>query len=235
VKIAPRSVVAIAFDLDGTLVDSAPDIARALNLALAASRFDTFDLDEVRPWIGDGPDVLIARALQRQGMENTPDGLALRLRREFDAATLAAPLGLGLVYPGIRELLESVHQRVPLAVVTNKPMTLARAVLQAAGLLEFMTSVSGADRPELRKPGPAMLLRMAADFGVPPRRLLMVGDGPADVGSARAAGCPAALVGWGYAAAAVADDAKVLRVATPAALSVTLRSGLATLQSTTRN
>ena len=206
---------AIAFDLDGTLVDSAPDIAHALNIGLVQAGLPAFDVDSVRTWIGDGPDALIERALSAHHLDasNRP-GLRLQLRAAFDQATLAEPLGHGCVYAGIPALLEGLFGRVPMAVVTNKPTALARAVLQAAGLLHYFTSVHGADTAEQRKPAPALPAQAAAQLGVAPAAMLLVGDSPADMNAAHAAGCPAALVGWGYGHHAVADAAPVWRVAT---------------------
>ena len=213
-----NAVMAIAFDLDGTLVDSAPDIAHALNCALRLAGLDAFDPSAVREWIGDGPDRLIARAMAANaagavdavvdvadatrvvGENAGSESLALRatLRRDFDAATFAAPLLHGAVYPDITDTLQALHPVFQLVVVTNKPTALARAVLEAAGLQSLFTAVYGADRAELRKPLPAMLVQAANDLGVATRQLLMVGDSSADMNAAKAAGSPAVLVGWGY-------------------------------------
>lgn len=215
-----RRIAAVAFDLDGTLVDSAPDIGHALNSALAHEGLRRFDVATVRAWIGDGPDVLIVRALVEQGVA-TDDGnpqaaaLRLRLRRSFDVATLSAPLVDGTVYDGIAELLAGLHNVLPMVVVTNKPTPLARAVLAAADILPFVTQVRGADHAALRKPAPAMLLAAAQELGLAPERLLMVGDGPADLLCAEAAGCPSALVAWGYGGHAVPAHLKPHHVATP--------------------
>jgi phosphoglycolate phosphatase len=84
-------------------------------------------------------------------------------------------------------------------VVTNKPTALARAVLDAAGLLRHFFSVHGADRAPWRKPAPTLLEQAAGGLKLAPHRLLVVGDGPADMHAASAAGAPAVLVGWGYA------------------------------------
>ena len=205
----------VAFDLDGTLVDSAPDIAHALNSTLQSAGLARFELDQVRSWVGDGPDVLIDRALRALGHDDAPAGLRAELRQGFDAATLAAPLAHGAVCDGVTALVDALRDVLPMVVVTNKPTPLARAVLAAAGLLESMAGVFGADQAHQRKPGPALLIGAARHLGIVPARLLMVGDGAADLGAARAAGCPAAHVGWGYGAHALTDGTSAWRIATP--------------------
>lgn len=198
---------AIAFDLDGTLVDSAPDIRHALNSALQKAGMRTFELDVVRSWIGDGPEATIARAMAAQDVDATDaPGRALlaHLRRGFDKTALAAPLALGTVFDGIPALLADLARQYRLVVVTNKPTPLARALLDSARLLPFFGSVHGADRPEQRKPAPVLLNdaaeRLGLGLGTAPAALLMVGDGRADLMAGRAAGCPVALAGWGYGA-----------------------------------
>jgi phosphoglycolate phosphatase len=188
---------ALAFDLDGTLVDSAPDIGHALNTALQESGFAGFDLERVRTWIGDGPDVLIDRALLAL---QHGDGAALRrtLRQAFDRSTLSAPLAHGRVFDGIHGLLQQLQPAWPLVVVTNKPGALARAVLDAAGLLPHFAAVYGADEAAWRKPAPAMLDRAAQALGLATQQVLMVGDSAADMGAAAAAGSPSVWAGWGY-------------------------------------
>ena len=216
---------AIAFDLDGTLVDSAPDIGHALNTALAAAGLRCYTLEQVRAWIGDGPDALIARALAAQGLPTAEPALRQTLRAGFDAATLAEPLSYGQVFPGIAALLRALHERsYPLAVVTNKPTPLACAVIEAAGLRPWFTHVQGADEPAQRKPSPLMLHSVASQLDVAPAALLMVGDAPPDMLAADAAGCPAALVGWGYGAHAVPAHLNPWRVAQPQQLDAALPS-----------
>jgi len=192
-------VDAIAFDLDGTLVHSAPGIAHALNVALAAAGLAPFDLRKVQAWIGDGPDALIARALAASGRENVdaPD-LPARLRRDFDAATLAAPMAGCSVFDGVAQAVESLAEMLPLVVVTNKPTLLARAVLGEAGLLERFASVHGADTTAQRKPSPLSIRQAADGLGCTTARMLMVGDAAIDIEAAHAAGCHAAWAAWGY-------------------------------------
>lgn len=191
------TIRALAFDLDGTLVDSAPDIGHALNQALGESGFARFDLQQVRAWIGDGPDVLIERALKALGQGEGAD-LRRTLRLAFDRHTLGAPLAHGTVFDGITDLLPQLQGRWPMVVVTNKPSVLARAVLDAGALMPFFAEVYGADTAALRKPAPALLQRAAQHLGLPTGQLLMVGDSAADMGTAAAAGAPAAWAGWGY-------------------------------------
>ena len=203
---------AIAFDLDGTLIDSAGGIAHALNEALAEAGLAPFDLQTVRAWIGDGPDALIARALAARA-PNLADAPALsaRLRRGFDAATLCAPMAGSSVFDGIADVVRGLAARRPLVVVTNKPTLLARAVLNEAGLLAHFAAVHGANTPEQRKPSP-LLIRQAADaLGVATRQLLMVGDAAVDIAAAHAAGSRAAWAGWGYGYAPPAPGVWPLR------------------------
>jgi len=213
-----RAIKAVAFDLDGTLVDSAPDIQRALNASLRREGLPHFDLNRVRGWIGDGPDALIARALEAQGGSGADAALRARLRRWFDAATLAAPLAGGAVFPGIVDLVAGLSRVLPMVAVTNKPTPLARAVLDAAGLLPYLQGVHGADEPALRKPAPAMLLAACERLGVAPHELLMVGDAEPDMRSAHAAGCRAVLVSWGYGHATLPAWLDPLKVDAPAQL-----------------
>lgn len=210
-------IAAIAFDLDGTLIDTAPDIGVALNAALADAALPDVAIDSVRVWIGDGPDMLIQRALEHLRVDATAT-LRATLREGFERATLAAPMDQGRVFDGIEALLSGWRGGLPLAVVTNKPTRLSRSVLAAAGLLDHFRAVHGADTPEQRKPAPALLLEAAAALGIAPARLLMVGDSVNDLRCAHAAGCPAAWVAWGYGAFLPPPGAAVWRIDRPAQL-----------------
>ena len=190
---------AIAFDLDGTLVDSAGGIGYALNRALADARLAPFGLQTVRSWIGDGPDALIARALAASRIANADvPALATKLRQGFDAATLASPMAGSSVFGDIPRVVALLAAQRPLVVVTNKPTPLARAVLHEAGLLPYFAAVHGADTPAQRKPAPLLIEQAAAQLGIATRELLMVGDAPPDIAAAQAAGSAIAWAGWGY-------------------------------------
>jgi phosphoglycolate phosphatase len=212
-----KPLAAVAFDLDGTLIDSAPDIAVALNAALDGAGLPAVAIAGVRVWIGDGPDMLIRHALDHLQVQATAL-LRAELRHGFEQATLAAPMALGRVFDGVEALLGRWHGRWPMAVVTNKPTLLSRSVLGAAGLLRYFASVHGADTPAQRKPAPMLLLEAAAALGVAPQQLLMVGDSGNDLRCAHAAGCPAAWVAWGYGAFAPPPGAAVRRIDQPAQL-----------------
>ena len=210
------NIQAIAFDLDGTLIDSVAGVALALNAALMNAGLARFDLATVRGWIGDGPDALIQRALRASELDGAPPAtLAWRLRRDFDEVTLQDPAAQGTPYPGTADLLRALSDVYPLVVVTNKPTPLARAVLEAAGLLSFFSAVHGADTPAQRKPSPLLIEQAAQRLGLPTAELLMVGDGPADLRAARAAGCRAAWVSWGYGEAPAVPTGDLWRMDAP--------------------
>jgi phosphoglycolate phosphatase len=209
---------AVVFDLDGTLIDSASDIAHAINATLASVGLQPVDLATVQGWIGNGPNALIASALKARGADSTDLALCERLHQRFIEASHAAPFDHGTVYPGVIEALRRLHGQLPLAVVTNKPTPLAQAVIEAAGLQPYLLHVQGADSAAQRKPLPLTLQSTAQALGVPVARVLMVGDAPPDVLAAQAAGCAAALVSWGYGAHAVAPQLQPWRLDHPGQL-----------------
>ena len=223
-------IQAVAFDLDGTLVDSAAGVALALNAALTNAGLAGFDTATVRSWIGDGPDALIQRALRASTLGGVnPATLAWRLRRDFDEATLQDPAAQGSPYPGIAAMLRALADVYPLVVVTNKPTPLARAVLEGAGLLAYVAAVHGADTPAQRKPSPLLIEQAAQRLGLPTAELLMAGDGPADLRAARAAGSPAAWVSWGYGEPPAPLDGDIWRLDAPRELIARLQPDTASI------
>ncbi len=215
---------AVVFDLDGTLIDSASDIAHAINATLASVGLQPVDLATVQGWIGNGPNALIASALKARGADSADSALCERLHLRFIEASHAAPFDHGTLYPGVIDALRGLHGQLPLAVVTNKPTPLAMAVIEAAGLQPYLPHVQGADSPAQRKPLPLTLQTTAQALGVPVGRVLMVGDAPPDVLAAQAAGCAAALVSWGYGAHAVPAQLQPWRLDHPSQLTDGLRA-----------
>jgi phosphoglycolate phosphatase len=173
----------VVFDLDGTLVDSVEDIARAANYCLEGAGLPPRSAEEVRDFIGDGSRVLLARA---SGLSPTDPLLDEMLERFFVYYTAHAVDHTRLL-PGAREVLSALSH-LPRALCTNKPRVTTLALLEALGIdAEFDVVVAAGDVPQ-HKPHPAPLERVSELLGVPCARLVLVGDGPQDVACAKAAG-----------------------------------------------
>ncbi len=186
---------AVLFDLDGTLVDSAPDIVAAANHALASVGAGPVQLEAVRGWVGRGGRVLLADALAALGVQADPDALV----DAFVDYYQEHPADHCQLYPGARTLLAQLHARgVPMAVVTNKFESVTRRLLRALDIDRFFAAVVGGDTAAHAKPHPAPVLLACQLLGVEPASALMVGDSVNDVRAARAAGVPVVCVSYGY-------------------------------------
>ena len=190
------SLKAVLCDLDGTLVDSAEDIRAALNQLLAEEGRTPVGPAEIKTMIGDGVGKLIERAVAARGGDPAdapglvPQFLALY---EPNAARSTRP------YPGVPETLRVLKARgLRIAVVTNKPESATRAILEGLDLAPLVEVVVGGDTAAERKPHPAPLLLALDRLGVAPREAVMVGDNHHDVSAARAAGVRAIAVTYGY-------------------------------------
>jgi phosphoglycolate phosphatase len=183
------------------LLDTAEDIAKALNRALAEMHFASLATAEVRNMIGRGAPTLITRAMARLGASVYADGQARLLERfNFHYDQLhRLKQSHSRVYPGVAEGLRELHALgLRLAVVTNKSKPLALQLLQHLALQEWIDEVVGGDCCEHRKPSPEPLLLACDKLQVDPRDALMVGDSATDVLAARAAGIPVVCVPYGY-------------------------------------
>jgi phosphoglycolate phosphatase len=186
---------AILFDLDGTLVDSLPDIARALNRALAASQLGPLPLDVVRGLVGEGVVKLAEKALAVH--RSTLDASALAA--EVVAIYQREPCVDSRLYPGIEATLGALRGAGrQLAVLTNKPGRVARALVAALGISHHFEAIVGDGDGHPRKPAPDAARALLTRFGVTPPRALVVGDGLPDLAVARALGAPVAAAAWGY-------------------------------------
>jgi phosphoglycolate phosphatase len=189
------SFEAVLFDLDGTLVDSASDIAEALNRSLEALGHARVAEATVRGWIGEGVRQLVATGLRHAGDGRPPASVMEDFMVHYRACLLRSPV----LYPGVVEGLAQLHGRgVPMAICTNKPQALVPPLLQHLGIDGFFAAIVGGDSLPQRKPDPAPLLHLADVLGVVPQRCLMVGDSATDRDAAVAAGMPVALVRYGY-------------------------------------
>ena len=189
----------VAFDLDGTLVDSVPDLAWCVDRTM--TRFGLAPRGEarVRDWVGDGVHRLVERALT--GKRNAPANP--KLLREATAVFLDLYAVHGhdrsRVYPGVREGLTALRaQDAALACITNKPHAPAVDLLAHLGLLEAFELVLGGDSLPRRKPDPLPLRHACAELGFAVTRSVFVGDSVNDVAAARAAGMRVVCVSYGY-------------------------------------
>lgn len=190
----------VIFDLDGTLVDSAPDIARALTAAFAPLGTPPFATHEVIRLIGGGAAAAIHRGLEAVGISLSPADEHAVLDRFYDAYAAVSAEGNGL-FPGADAMLAELGDRgIALGICTNKAQRIAGIALDALGIAGRFSGVIGAQDGVPRKPDPAMLHLVLDQLGSRVGETLFVGDSPADAGIAKAAGCPLVLVDFGYTA-----------------------------------
>jgi phosphoglycolate phosphatase len=191
---------AVAFDLDGTLVDSVTDLAHASNRLLGELGRPPVDLPAVRSFIGDGALKLVERVLAASG--GLPDpGETARCLQRFLALYEADPSARSALYPGVAETLARLAGAgFLLGVCTNKPMTATLRLLDDLGIAGHFTAVVGGDSYPSRKPSPEPVLGLLARLDAAPGETVFVGDNEHDVAAARAAGLTRVLlVRHGYA------------------------------------
>lgn len=201
----------MVFDLDGTLVDSVPDLAAALNRLLASRGLAPFSRPEVAGFVGDGARVLLERAFGARG--TAPDARALADFLEDYGANAAVETE---PYPGVRETLERFAAAGwRMAVCTNKPEAPARTLLEALDLARFFAAVGGGDSFPVRKPDPGHLRATIEAAGAAPAQAIMAGDHHNDVLSATGLGMPSIFAAWGYGPADTGGHASATARAFP--------------------
>jgi 2-phosphoglycolate phosphatase len=191
----PQVIRAVLFDLDGTLADTAPDMARTVNLLLGRRGLAPVPLEQVRPHVSKGARGMICSAF---GISTEhPD--FQRLREEF-LQTYEGNLFVDTcLFPGMEGLLDELEERgIAWGVVTNKFERFARPVLEGLGLGTRAQVIVGGDTCPRAKPFPDPLLFAAGRLEVEPSDTLYVGDDERDVQAARAAGMPVLVAGYGY-------------------------------------
>lgn len=188
----------IAFDLDGTLVDSVPDIAAAANDVLRSLELQERSTTQYREWIGNGVVRLLARAITGD-FDGAPDAALLdEAHTRFEVAYAQTNGQRSEPYAHAREVLASLGRSATLACVTNKPHSFAVDLLRYHDLLDNFSLVVGGDSVAHQKPHPAPLQHVASQLGVDVETILVVGDSVNDVRAARAAGCRVIAVSYGY-------------------------------------
>lgn len=200
------------FDLDGTLVDSVPDIHAALDRLMLGQNKPGFSRGEVVPMIGDGVRVLVTRACAARGL-----AFSEALLERFMADYSANASELTVPFEGIPAVLDALAARGwKLAVCTNKPEAPARSLLADLGLLERFDAIAGGDSLPVRKPDPGHLLGCLAMLGGAVERAVMIGDHRNDMLAARGADIVPLFCRWGYGPDEMAEGARL--VAEPAEL-----------------
>jgi phosphoglycolate phosphatase len=196
----------LVFDLDGTLVDSLPDLMSALNRLMAARGFSPFADAEVARMVGDGAQALLDRAFAARAASSDAAAMAAFLADYTANSAVGSRL-----YPGVGATLAGLRERGwRLAVCTNKPEVPARHVLAALGVDHFFAAVGGGDSFPVRKPDPLHLIATLEAAGGRIPDALMAGDHANDVAAARGAGIECVFAAWGYGTPAMAAGAAAI-------------------------
>lgn len=188
----------IVFDLDGTLVDTAPDLTAALNHVLVSEGRRSLPQAEVRNLVGHGARALIARGIGLDGPPPPEPELQrmLNLFLDYYGKNIA---NQSTLFPGVVETLNHFHsQQALLGVCTNKPTGLSRDLFTALDMHRHFAAILGSDSLPVRKPDPLHLLETIRQAGGDPARAVMVGDSATDIDTAKAANIPVVAVSFGY-------------------------------------
>ncbi len=189
-----RGIAAVMIDLDGTLLDTVPDLAAAAARMLAALDLPARTQEEIRSYIGKGIPNLVQRCLPAPTEALQAEALALFQEFYFEESGRRTTL-----YPGVLDGLERLRaMRLRLACVTNKTARFTLPLLEQKGLAPHFELVVSGDTLARKKPDPMQLAHICAEFALPPEQALLIGDSVNDVAAARAAGCPVMCVSYGY-------------------------------------
>lgn len=192
-------IQAAIIDLDGTMLDTAPDFLVAINRMRAEFALAAIDIATIKRFVGKGSENLIERVLAL-------DFTAEQIAQHFDAAMdsyqrhyLSINGDFSELYPDVIAGLQAMRANgLRLACVTNKPLNFTLPLMQKKGLADYFEVVYGGDSFSRKKPDPIALLQVCADFDLDPAKLVAIGDSSNDAQAARAARCPVLLVPYGY-------------------------------------
>jgi len=205
----------IMFDLDGTLVDSAYDIAAAVDKVLIENQQPAAGEQRIRQWVGNGAERLIRRSLVwlqcleskkelsgdvfEQAADKLEEKLVQKYLQQFLLAYQAVPIAKTVLYPGVEECLQTLHkQKIKMAVITNKPIDLTWPILKGLKIDHYFELVLGGDSLPEKKPSPMPLQHAMEKFLARSCQCVMVGDSKADIFAAQAAKVKVVAVDYGY-------------------------------------
>ncbi len=191
----------VIFDLDGTLIDSVPDLASSVNFMLKSLGREEFSEDIIRFWVGNGAEVLVKRALSGD----------VKIDENIDEETLKKAMTVFLnhynenlanktyLYPNVKETLQELKkQNYFLTIVTNKPYKFVKPILEKLEIIDYFPYYLGADSLDEKKPSPKPLLEVCKYFGVDKNKAVMVGDSKNDILAANNAKMDSIAVKYGY-------------------------------------
>lgn len=191
-------IKAVLIDLDGTLVHTAPEIARAANRMLANLSLPTFTAEQITTYIGDGATTLIKRCLTGQ-LHGEPAPALLAAAQPLFFEYYAQIVAESKPYPNVQAGLQAIKSKgLPIACVTNKPHGFTMPLLEHCQLLQYFDLVVSGDTLAKKKPDPDQIFYVCEKFGVPVEQVALIGDSKTDITAARSAGCVVLAVPYGY-------------------------------------
>ena len=191
----------LIFDLDGTLIDSVPDLAKAVNFTLNSLNIDTFSEDTIRKWVGNGAQTLVKRALSGDTIisNNINEDLfnkALNIFLDYYSNHLYDSTTL---YKNVKGTLTTLKQNgYILTIVTNKPFDFIKPILEALNIEELFEYYIGADSLDIKKPSPKPLLHVCKKLNIDYSNTVMIGDSKNDILAAKSANMESIAVSYGY-------------------------------------
>ncbi|MCX8662184.1 phosphoglycolate phosphatase [Gilliamella sp. B2911] len=193
-----NDIQAIAFDLDGTLVDSVPSLALAAQKMLADLELPTVTNEQVKNMVGNGIDVMLERVFNVIGRNPSKEDFN-KAKQLFNHHYDKVMDEQTTLFPHVKETLKTLYENhYPLALVTNKPAQFLPALLTSLGIKEYFSLVLGGGDVIKLKPHPAPLYQVMATFGLFSDQLLFVGDSKNDITAAKNANCPTVALSYGY-------------------------------------
>ncbi|HEX2826623.1 MAG TPA: phosphoglycolate phosphatase [Burkholderiales bacterium] len=196
---APLAIKGVTIDLDGTLLDTIPDLAAAANAMLAELGRPPLPLETIRTFVGKGIQNLVERTLAGHIDGGADAESVARAMPIYERHYVAVNGRHTTIYPGVKEGLEKLKSMgLPLAVVTNKSGRFTLPLLEEVGFSPYFRTVVSGDTLARKKPHPDPLLHACKTLEIAPRDMLMIGDSLNDTQAARAAGCPVFCVTYGY-------------------------------------